>query len=149
MLANAEKDRDYNYTNWQECKQKVLQGNITINELNTRIEYLEDALLHCIERPKDADGEDIHIGDVMEWCNGSFTVHELKLTEDGWQMWDGEHGYTVHTDEYIHAPTVEDVLREFTDSILEWAGKSGTIAEVGTWSDIAAEYAAKLRLRED
>ena len=40
MLADAEKDRDYNYANWQECKQKVLQGNITFDELNAKIEHL-------------------------------------------------------------------------------------------------------------
>ena len=67
-----------------------------------------------VELPKDADGEYIHIGDVMEWDNGTFTVHELKVTEDGWTTWDEQHGYTVHTDEtHHHEPTVEDVLREF------------------------------------
>ncbi len=62
-----------------------------------------DAMLkEYVKLPVDADGVPIHIGDVMEWSNGSFTVHELKLTEDGWQTWDSEHGYTVHADECIH-----------------------------------------------
>ena len=68
----------------------------------------EDAAMRdgWVKLPVDADGEVIHIGDVMEWSNGSFTVHELKLTEDGWQTWDSEHGYTVHADECIrhHQP---------------------------------------------
>lgn len=55
----------------------------------------------CVKLPVDADGVPIHIGDRVEWSNGSFTVHELKLTEDGWQTWDSEHGYTVHADECI------------------------------------------------
>ena len=55
-----------------------------------------------VKLPVDADGVPIKLGDVMEWSNGSFTVHELKLTEDGWQTWDSEHGYTVHADECIH-----------------------------------------------
>ena len=49
----------------------------------------------------------------------------------------------------IKQPTVEDVLREFTDAILEWSKKSGTIDETGTWSEVAAEYAPKLRLAGD
>lgn len=95
-----------------------------------------------------ADREPMLLGDRMEWANGTFTIHELKFTEGGCTTWDSEHGYTVHADECRHhrEPTVEDVLREFTDAILEWAGKSGSVAEVGTWSDVAAEYAKKLRL---
>lgn len=102
-----------------------------------------------IELPKDADGEYIHLGDVMEWCNGSFTVHELKLTEDGWQTWDSEHGYTVHADECIrhhHAPTVEDVLREFamrTDEIPNDA--SG----IEPFKALVADFAKRLRLAGD
>ena len=94
--------------------------------------------------PVDADGEYIHIGDVMEWCNGFFTVHELKLTEDGWQTWDSEHGYTVHADECIrhHAPTVEDVLREFALAVCK--DDALTIRK-----DVVDEYAAKLMLKED
>ena len=65
LLADVESDRNCYYVNWQDCKQKVLQGNITFDELNARIESLEDELSHCIELPKDADGEYIHIGDVM------------------------------------------------------------------------------------
>lgn len=105
----------------------------------------EDAMAEhgWVRLPKDADGEYIHIGDVMEWCNGSFTVHELKLTEDGWQTWDGEHGYTVHADEcrHHHAPTVEDVLREFGDW---YAHTKGGCDEEG----IVAEYAKRLKLAE-
>ena len=89
--------------------------------------------------PVDADGEAIHVGDVMEWDNGTFTVHELKVTEDGWTTWDEQHGYTVHVDVcHHHAPTVEDVLREFADEVQRCCDTSDTIAE----------YAARLRLAE-
>ena len=71
LLADAESDRNCYYLNWQDCKQKVLQGNITFDELNARIESLEDELSHCIELPKDADGEYIHIGDVMVSKDGN------------------------------------------------------------------------------
>ena len=87
--------------------------------------------------PLDADGEAIHVGDVMEWDNGTFTVHELKVTEDGWTTWDEQHGYTVHVDVcHHHATTVKDVLREFADEVQRCCDTEDTIAE----------YAAKLRL---
>lgn len=104
-----------------------------------------------VELPKDADGEYIHLGDRLEHINGEFTVNDMTVSVDGlWRAWDGENGHTVLLAKcrHYHAPTVEDVLREFTDAILEWAGKSGTVAEVGTWSDVAAEYAKRLTLAE-
>ena len=70
---------------------------------------------HYVMLPKDSTGEPIHLGDVMEWCNGSFTVHELKLTEAGWQTWDSEHGYTVYADECIrhhHADSWERIIED-------------------------------------
>jgi len=84
LLADAEKDRDYNYANWQECKQKVLQGNITINELNARIERLEDELSHCIELQKDADGEYIRVGDMLDGYGKTIEVVELRYGRSGW-----------------------------------------------------------------
>ena len=74
---------------------------------------------HYVMLPKDSTGEPIHLGDVMEWCNGSFTVHELKLTEAGWQTWDSEHGYTVDADECIrhhHADSWERIVKDAHDA---------------------------------
>lgn len=79
--------------------------------------------------PVDADGVPIHLGDVMEWSNGSFTVHELKLTEDGWQTWDSAHGYTVHADECIRHIKPDSWERIISDAVilgrqLEWFDNS-------------------------
>lgn len=91
--------------------------------------------------PLDADGVPIHVGDVMEWVNGTFIVHELKVTEDGWTAWDEQHGYTVHVDVcHHHAPTVEDLLREYALKCEE-AGNSGPEVK-----RLATEYAARLML---
>lgn len=84
---------------------------------------------HYMMLPKDADGVPIHIGDVMEWCNGSFTVHELKLTEDGWQTWDSEHGYTVHADECIRHHTPDTWERIIEDAIRGDGGSYGCLEE--------------------
>ena len=123
-----------------------------IRELNN----LADA---SVLLPVDADGEVIHVGDMMERGEARGHVIALMLSEypkkwGGGLHWgvqlEGEHAPTALdlTFHHYHAPTVEDVLREFTDAILDWAGKSGTVAEVGTWSDVAAEYAKRLMLAE-
>lgn len=113
----------------------------------------EDAMAEhgWVRLPLDADGEPIHIGDVMEWCDSGETLEVIGIGDDCLYYLDGEEAEwtAARNKRHHHAPTVEDVLREFTDAVLEWAGKSGTVAEVGTWSDVAADFTAKLQLRED
>ena len=98
-----------------------------------------------VKLPVDADGEYIRIGDVMEWSDGeTFDVigigdGVLFYTEsecDGPAEWTGASNKRHH-----HAPTVEDVLREFA---LKVAGKECMTMR----SDVVDEYAAKLRLAE-
>ena len=135
LLADAEEDRDYNYANWQECKQKVLQHNITLDELSAEIERLKDELAHCIELPKDADDVPWKVGDRDEDGND---VIALKLASDGWYvMTVGVWPYRPERHRHYHKPTVEDVLREFA------YGLGVPVAD----SYIAAS-AAKLRLAE-
>lgn len=113
------------------------------------VDEIEREVADMVPLPVDADGVPIHVGDVMEWDNGTFTVHELKVTEDGWTTWDEQHGYTVHTDEtHHHAPTVEDVLREFTDEVWNRCCEGATASDSGI-DELVAEYAAKLQLKED
>ena len=110
-----------------------------MDEIDEIVDEIESEVEDMVPLPVDADGVPIHVGDVMEWDNGTFTVHELKVTEDGWTTWDEQHGYTVHADEcrHHHAPTVEDVLREFA------YGLGVPVAD-----SYVAATAAKLRLAE-
>lgn len=102
--------------------------------------------------PLDADGVSIHVGDVLDPpsdCNDYVTLQVMRLMYDGYeQEWffDGEAGgfcglVGEHMDvagwTHHHAPTVEDVLREFAE------GLGVPVAD----SYIAAS-AAKLRLAE-
>lgn len=103
-----------------------------------------------VRLPVDADGEYIHIGDEMcgyGWPNGGVycraIVNEVTILvgpQDGayrgWLMW------ATNECRHHHAPTVEDVLREFA---LKAAGRECMTMR----SDLVDEYAAKLRLRED
>ena len=90
--------------------------------------------------PLDADGVPIHVGDVMEVGNGRRDeVRFLTLNENGWAF--NEKGWVPNWSHH-HAPTVEDVLRDYASRILI----AGCIDKE---DELVAEYAAKLRLAGD
>lgn len=117
-----------------------------------------------VRLPKDADGEYIHIGDVMEGVDKYDTLKKVKgkvitvsFESDGAvdvavQAWnsDGKSWHRAYLDpdasvyRHHHAPTVEDVLREFADRVCNSGHQWGLDA-----ADTIAEYAAKLRLTGD
>ena len=113
---------------------------------------IDAAVEGMVELPKDADGEYIHIGDVMDskvdhlFDGRPFEVRALVLCEDGWEAADGRFGnrYEPNSLRHHYAPTVEDVLREFADRVCNSGHQWGLDA-----ADTIAEYAAKLQLRED
>ncbi len=56
LLADAEMDRDENYHLWMDCKQKVLQSNITVGELEDECDELQGTIADLneqLERRKD------------------------------------------------------------------------------------------------
>ena len=92
--------------------------------------------------PVDADGVPIHVGDVMEWPDHS--TAEVVGIGDGtfFYVEDGEDAaeWSCASDNiHHHAPTVEDVLREFFSRYVTTKPKEEDDA-------IIAEYAARLRL---
>ena len=96
-----------------------------------------------VKLPVDADGEPIHIGDVMENIVCPSVHREVTGVGVecfyGWNEGNGRYsqfGATCYR--HHHAPTVEDVLREFGNAWVEW--------EDGSPYDPIAKYAAKLRL---
>lgn len=100
--------------------------------------------------PVDADGEVIHIGDVMERMERCGKVVALQLSDNPWEdgnHWaiqlEGEKAPTV-LDAFFHhhEPTVEDVLREFALEI----DPSADIAVTG--AETIKKFAAKLQLKE-
>ena len=99
--------------------------------------------------PLDAEGEPIHIGDVMESENGIREVDVLQKSSRKWSVGlvpVGGGVFSWHDAETLHhhAPTVEDVLREFADRVCNSGHQWGLDA-----AETIAEYAAKLRLAGD
>ena len=103
-----------------------------------------------IRLPKDANNEIVNVGDKLDGYNKTIEVMWLRLGRTGWWIIDkyGESYACCDAFLHHHEPTVEDVLREFTDVIVEWERDRRTIAETGTWSDVAADFIARLQLKE-
>ena len=105
--------------------------------------------------PLDAEGEPIHVGDVMEWPDGN--TFEVRGFGDNTLFYiDGDccEWTSVGMKRHHHEPTVEDVLREFAEKMNENMGMyTGEAIDADEWRDAdrqtIAEYAAKLRLAED
>ena len=91
-----------------------------------------------VELPKDADGEYIHVGDVLDGYGKTIEVVELRYGRSGWVLISRDgNGYADTFAFTHHAPTVEDVLREFA------YGLGVPVAD-----SYVAATAAKLRLAE-
>jgi hypothetical protein len=136
---------------YKECHAELLEGN----------ETLASDLERCgwVKLPVDADGEPIHIGDVMENIVCPSVHREVTGVGAecfyGWDEGNGRYsqfGATCYR--HHHAPTVEDVLREFADEMNQNLGMyTGEAIDADEWRDAdnktIAEYAAKLRLAGD
>lgn len=121
--------------------------------------YLRDALVELLETardsiplPKDADGETIHVGDVMANSLG----YKFEAWGVGYGGSDGNvgivfcnepDGYGCYIAEGCHhyKPTVEDMLREFADKITDLL-TSGTES---LYEETIAEYVEKIRALQD
>ena len=103
-----------------------------------------------IKGPVDADGVPWHLGDKVDGMVGEITY--LTVGYIGWAFRLGD-AYTFPCEKYrhYHAPTVEDVLREFAEKMNENMGMyTGEAIDADEWRDAdrqtIAEYAAKLHL---
>ena len=122
------------------------------------------AELGLVRLPVDADGEYIHVGDVMERGEAHGRVIALMLSNypkkwGGGLHWgvqlEGEQAPTALdlTFRHYHEPTVEDVLRDVV-TLCHNTWKEGSAFEFYDVDDVMesdniADFAAKLRLAGD
>ena len=95
--------------------------------------------------PKDADGVPIHVGDVMEGtCPSGKHVSGEVLSIGDDKFWLCNVQFSLRPDymRHYHAPTVEDVLREF---VMEFNRDDSELCD----EEIIERFAAKLRLTGD
>ena len=100
-----------------------------------------------VELPKDADGVPIRVGDTLDGYGTTIEVGEMRYGRGGWVLISrGGSGYAdTLAFAHRHAPTVEDVLREFTDEVWNRCCEGATASDSGI-DELVAECAAKLRL---
>ena len=141
---------DYVYKPEQARRLRIIADRIDAeHERQLEALYRDMSDAEYVKLPVDADGVPWHLGDELTMEGEVCDVVGIGDKTIFYAFGNGVDWTIAHNNRHHKQPTVEDVLSEFTDAILEWSGKSGTVAEVGTWSDVAAEYAAKLRLRGD
>lgn len=119
--------------------------------LESCAENREDVTLFGVDYmayPLDADGVPIHVGDVLDGYGKTIEVVELRIGRSGWVLIsrDGNGYADCAAFTHHHAPTVEDVLREFASDIADVLG--GDDFRLDDSDELFAEYAAKLRLAE-
>ena len=109
-----------------------------------------------LKLPKDADGVPIHAGDPLDGYGKTIEVVEMRYGRGGWVLIsrDGNGYADTFAFTHHHAPTVEDVLREFADEMNQNLGMyTGEAIDADEWRDADAKtvekFAAKLRLAGD
>jgi hypothetical protein len=110
-----------------------------------------------IKLPVDADGVPIRVGDkVVDWDTPRLVVavSEDSICLAGYESDSYYRMGIAKNYRHHHAPTVEDVLREFAQAMNENLGMyTGEAIDADEWHDAdaktIAEYAAKLRLAGD
>ena len=122
------------------------------------IDMTEEHSVEYIELPKDADGEIIHVGDMMETERfGVVEVEGFIHNAIAFNAYDPQPARicTVPANQcrHYHEPTVEDVLREFAEKMNENLGLyTGEAIDADEWrsadAQTIAEYAKRLKLAE-
>ena len=111
-----------------------------------------EQLCECsIKLPVDADGEPIHIGDVMEWCDSGETLEVVGIGDDCLFYLDGEEAEwtAARNKRHHHSPAVEDVLERALNEAAMLDRQEGYWPSAADITNIVNSLASKLRLRED
>lgn len=145
----VEELRDRDYRNGREDAKGAVEF---ADRLKACADNREDVTLFGVEYtvlPVDADGEPIHVGDVMEERSGhTFEVASLMVFggSDNWLVLSDPRNFASfrepHDIRHHHASTVEDVLREFGAGWYEQMSGPETF----DIADYVERYAARLRL---
>lgn len=130
----------------RQCAESWMRGHDAWAAIDRGDEMAEHG---WIRLPKDADGEYIHVGDVLTDGEYKFKVFELAAFGDGsWSIRneDGDAWAACDVTHY-HEPTVEDVLQKLLEQAVGYSDAHTTVALDALYA--IAEYAAKLTLRGD
>jgi len=97
-----------------------------------------------MELPVDADGVPIKPGDMVG-SEISKRKRVWMVSSSAFAVYGDLSGYNPKAFTHVKPRTLEDVMREFTDEIIEWSGYSGPVKDGKTWSDVYTKYADEIR----
>ena len=123
------------------------------HERQLEVLYRDMSDAEYVKLHKDTGGEYIHEYDKVDWRDHAGTWHEnstvVALCNDGCYVMYALDGMVIHVNKsdirHHHAPTVEDVLRDFARECLTYT----TCVDDHEVQDAIEMYAAKLRLAGD
>lgn len=124
----------------KDVSKRIEEAEAFAKRVQKAVENHEDVTLFGIDYmplPVDANGVPIHVGDVVEYVDGTLPKEVLALVPPTKVMVDSGPRFADSCRHY-KPPTVEDVLREMLNA---W----GELPSNVTNEAIVAEYAAKLR----
>lgn len=103
-----------------------------------------------MELPVDADGVPICVGEDVVRTNDRLQPETVCIIGIGGRSVFFKHEGRIkqnvaHNLHHVKPRTLEDVLREFTDEVIEWSGYSGPVSGDRTWSGMAAKYVDEIR----
>ena len=107
-------------------------------------EYLAEVGL--VRLPKDADGEYIHIGDVMQWPDGvTYDVVGVGSGVFFYNDCDGAWCTSASDKTHYHKQTIEEMLTEYAENLLARHNDCDPSDSADDELELVVEYAAKLR----
>lgn len=112
---------------------------------NDALRYVNDkdmAALGWVKLPKGADEVPIQVGDLLsDGCNKPVLVEALELDEDCWAIVTSDGHVFRNLDTFTHRKlTLEDILSEFSDKVLNSGHQWGLDAE-----NTIGEFAMRIR----
>ena len=111
------------------------------HERQLEVLYRDMSDAEYVKLPKDADGEYIHVGDLMAYEDNTKPMEVVALVPPAVFLTEEGPRYADMCRHY-HATTVEDVLREF---VTEFNRDDSELCD----GEIIERFAAKLQLKED
>lgn len=125
------------------------RGDSDMADFDALVEAVQDEIREgYIELPMDADGVPIRVGDkVVDWDTPRLVVavSEDSICLAGYESDSYYRMGIAKNYRHYHEPTVEDVLREFAEKVID-----SQIPDVHpTYEEAIVEYASKLRMAND
>lgn len=130
----------------EDVSKRIEESEAFAKRVQEAVENREDVTLFGVDYmplPVDADGVPIHVGDVVEYVDGTLPKEVLAIVSPTMVVIDSGPRF-ADCCRHHHAQTIEDMLQEMLYRAHVYDKR-----EMELLPDLIAEYAAKLQLTDD